>query len=58
MTTREARQDALLEKTRNSHLSANELMSAIVYCGTDSTLKALCDVLEIENRVNELKKSA
>lgn len=53
MNIRTAREKALLEKAES--MSARQLMSAVIFCGTNSTILALCDVLEIEHKAQKIK---
>ena len=57
MKTREARENALLNLSRHGNLRVNDLMSAITYVSSNSSLKGLCDVLNVEHEVERLKKA-
>jgi len=56
MTIREAREEALRNEARYAHMSKEDLINAIIYISRDSTVRELCDVLDLEHKARKIKK--
>lgn len=54
MTIDEARRKVLTR--RSQYMSARDLMAAILFISFRSTVRELCDVLELEKEAQELKR--
>jgi hypothetical protein len=58
ITVRTAREEALLELNNDPKKSKHDIISAIIFAASNDSLKALCDVLQIEERAREIKNAS
>jgi len=59
MTLRQAREKALFDyaETNDRTINASQMLGSVLMCCDSTTVKLLCEMFELQDKVNELKET-